>query len=397
MLIYLINMKLKFLVPMLAVIGVMFFAADAQAFSVKTDASVYISADETVEGNLYAAGQSITVDGAVTGDVICAGQNVIINGDVGGDVICAAQSVSISGQVGGNVRAAGNTVNITNGVARNVMAFGAAVNIGSGAVIGGDVLVAAANLEMRGAIEGELHGGLAYATIDGEVGKNINLRIDENSSDKSQQGRLILGKNAVVGGGIYYYARPDVKFENSGQVAGEIKRLDPDVKKQVKASKSAVAGRVWTKIISLLGSLLVALALVALFGKRLDKITEPMLKRIWPSLGWGFAFLVLAPLLIIITLFTVIGAKAGALIGLIWALSVGLANIFTAIALGGTLWRKFSKKPEPTRYTLAVIGVVFCYIIFAIPVLGGICAFLGLLWGLGGIWQGLRVFVADRG
>ena len=390
-------MKLKFLIPLFAVMGVLFFASDAQAFSVKTDASVYVGADETVAGNLYAVGQSITVDGAVTGDVVCAGQNVIINGDVGGDVICAAQSVTISGQVGGNVRSVGNTINISNGVARNVMAFGVAINIGSGATIGGDVLVAGANLEMRGAIEGELHGGVAYATIDGEVGKNINLRIDENNSDKNQQGRLILGKNAVVGGGIYYYARPMIKFENSGQVAGEIKRLEPKVVKKAEKTKASLAVVwAWAKILSLLSSLLVALALVALFGKRLDKITEPMLKRIWPSLGWGFAFLVLAPLLIIITLITIIGIKAGALVGLIWALSVGLANVFTAIALGGVLWRKFIKKPDPTRYTLAAIGVVFCYVIFAIPVLGGICVFLGLLWGLGGMWQALRVFVADR-
>lgn len=388
-------MKTKHIVAIAAVFGALFFASDAQAFSARAEASVYISPDEVVEGNLYAAGQNITVDGAVTGDIICAGQNVIVNGEVGGDVICAAQALSINGPVGGNVRAAGNVVNIGNAVERNVMAFGASVSFGPDSNIGGDVLIGAANLQMSGVIEGELHGGLAYATIDGSVVKNINLEIDANGPDANQQGNLRIGKNAIIGGGIYYYAKPLVKFENNGQVAGEIKRLEPKGKRTV-SGPAAIAAWIWKKSVTMLGSLLVALALIALFGRRLEKITEPMLAKFWPSLGWGFIFLVLVPLLIGITLLTMVGAKAAVLAGFIWALSAGLANIFVAMALGGVIWKKFVKKPNPTQYATAAVGILVCYILFAIPVLGGLCAFIGLLWGLGGLWQSFRAMVAIR-
>ncbi len=387
-------MNKKFIVVAIVVFGAMFIATDAQAFSTKADASVYISAGEVVEGNLYAVGQSITVDGAVTGDIICAGQNVVINGEIGGDVICAAQALSISGPVGGNVRAVGNVINIGSMIARNIMAFGAAISIGPDSNIGGDVLVGAASLDMRGNIAGELHGGLAYANIDGSVGKNINLRIDENGSDKSAQGKLTIGKNALIGGGIYYYANPLIKFENSGQVVGEIMRLDPEDK--MPSNLSLLAAWIWAKSIALLSTLLVALALVGLFGKRLNKITEPMTKGFWASVGWGLAFLVIVPLLVGITMITIIGIKAGVLVGFLWAFSIGLANIFTAMVVGDFVWRKFIKKSNPTQFATTAVGVLICYVLFAIPIFGGLLVFIGLLWGLGGIWQAFRMLVSNK-
>ena len=81
------------------------------------DAEALVEAGTTVEGNLYATGQTVTIEGTVDGDLICAGGQVAVakGGVVTGDLMCAGQSVEISGEVRGDVRSAGYLVRVNEG------------------------------------------------------------------------------------------------------------------------------------------------------------------------------------------------------------------------------------------------------------------------------------------
>ena len=68
---------------------------------------VTIATTETIDDDLYVAGQNIAINGTIHGDLVAAGNNISVDGTVTGDVIVAANTVAIRGQVGGSVRAVG--------------------------------------------------------------------------------------------------------------------------------------------------------------------------------------------------------------------------------------------------------------------------------------------------
>ena len=83
--------KIKFLFIIICFGLFLILPTTVMAFVVKTGDSIYVAADEIVDGNFYAAGNSITIEGNIVGDVIgVAAQTINISGRVEGDVICAA-------------------------------------------------------------------------------------------------------------------------------------------------------------------------------------------------------------------------------------------------------------------------------------------------------------------
>src|SRR3546814_15574123 len=55
-----------------------------------------------IDGDVYAAGQSVTISGTITGDVIAAAQAITSTGTVDGDIRLAGQTVTIDGDVTGS-------------------------------------------------------------------------------------------------------------------------------------------------------------------------------------------------------------------------------------------------------------------------------------------------------
>jgi predicted acyltransferase (DUF342 family) len=48
------------------------FYSHVHAFTVRSGDKVVISQEQTIDGNVYAAGQSVRIDSKVDGDVFCA-------------------------------------------------------------------------------------------------------------------------------------------------------------------------------------------------------------------------------------------------------------------------------------------------------------------------------------
>ena len=355
----------------------------AKAFAVKTGDSIYIAKDQTIEGNLYAAGASITVDGAVTGDVICAGQTVNINGIVEGDVICAGQSVNIDGVVNGSVRVAGNSININGQVAHNAMVFGAAVNLGAEAVVGWDMLIGAATGEIRGKVGRDLYGGAASATIAGEIGKDVRLKIDNQKTDKSG---LTIIDGATIGGNIIYTDKVEASIASNVVVAGEITHNLPKVRKG-----KTITSWAWGRLYSIFSALVVGLVLISLWHKQIKKLTDNMLDKVGISIGWGVIVMFLTPIIAILLLITLIGIPLAFILIGVWLIALFISKILVGILIGRSLLDKLGNKKQDSKQKdslifAMVIGIIIAWIIFSIPVVGWLICLVAMWWGLGGIW-----------
>ena len=365
----------------------------AHAYEVKTGSSVYIAQDKTIDGNLYAAGNTITVDGTVKGDVICGAQTVTINGTVEGDVICGAQTINISGPVNGSVRAAGNSIIIDAPVAHGVQAFGANITLTQNAAVGWGMLMVGETGEIRGKIGRDLYGAAASVTIAGEVGRDVKLRLDDRigsekrgiGSNNAQQ-PLTVADSAKIGGNLYYTAGQAGNISSGAQIGGEVGFSQP---KKKPAAEHAWA-RAWSGLYSVFAALVIGLVLVSLWREPVRMLTDRMLSRIAPTIGWGAVVMLITPFILIMLLITVIGIPLALIVGVLWLIAIYLSKILVGILVGRSILDRLAKGRKDSLIWAMIIGIIIVWLAASLPIIGWLIALVAIWWGLGGIWLTLR-------
>ncbi|RJQ36151.1 hypothetical protein C4552_04300 [Candidatus Parcubacteria bacterium] len=128
----------------------------AAAATFRTDGTYTLGREETIEGNLYAAGGNLVFEGRVNGDLIAAGGNVVVSGPVAGDILIAGGNITVQGPVDGDIRAVGGTIVISNAVGGEVVVAGGQVHVAEGAVIAGDFAVGSETITIDGEVRGSV-------------------------------------------------------------------------------------------------------------------------------------------------------------------------------------------------------------------------------------------------
>lgn len=388
--------KTRLVLTMLIVLGGVGVGFSAQALMIENKDVVQVHSDQVVASSLAVAGSSITIDGKVQGDIFCAGQSVVINGFVDGDVFCAGQSITINGEVRGNVRAVGNTITINGKVARNVMVAGSNIVIGSKAQVGWDVLFAGATASVQGMIKRDVEGAGSNLTLDGQIGRNVyfmsgNNHKEEKSAKEENQASIHISKQTVIEGDFGYKARQDAYIEEGATIKGATNHYM--LMGREERNHSGATGWVWWVVVKIFSALLVGLILVSWLKKPVTEITHKMFTQPLITIGIGLLLLIVTPLISLILMITLIGFPLGLIVLGLWLMILYLANILVAIALGEKINQRWNKKFEPGKNSLVhsmIIGVIILYLIFSIPIIGGLLCFITLLYGLGIIWQYIR-------
>jgi len=349
----------------------------AKAMDAKTGDSIYVSKDEIVNGNLYAAGNTITVDGNISGDLIVAAETVNVNGRVEGDIIAAAQNININGEVGGNIRVIGSAINLNGPVTRNVNAFAPNVILGTNSHVGWDVFAAGATLESRGSIDGSLSGAFQNALIYGKIGKNIDLKMSEN---KSSQG-LIISPEANVGGDVNYVSKKMAQVSNHATISGKVYQRMPQIKQT-----NWTSIWLWSKLYAILAALAVGLVLVLLLKKVTPKIIEKIEDKTLRTFLYGLIIMFILPPIALILLCTIIGIPLALIIIGWWIIAIYIAKILTSIFVGQFIIKKLTKINNPKLLLSLVIGVFICWLLFAIPFVGWFISLIAIWLGLGGFF-----------
>jgi len=350
----------------------------AKAYSMEASDNIYIGKNETIEGNLYAAGQSITVDGTVNGDIIGAAQTITVSGTVNGDIIGAAQTINFSGDVKGNIRVAANYLNINGSVGRNLNAFSAVAVLSQNSKVSWDTLIFADVAEIRGIIEGNLHGAVSSAIIAGKIGRDVDLKIEGQKGGQS----LVIDKEAVIAGNLNYTSKNDANIESASSVTGQINKTQPQ--------KAAFdwSTFVWMKMLGIFSALLVAFALWFLWKNGIEKNLSKIKNK------WGLSLLngliILGVLLIscIILAITFIGLPLAILLAAIGAILFYLGKVVVAIFIGNFVMSFITRKKFPTA--AIVLGVVIIWMLCSIPFVGWLIGFASALLGGGVLAETLK-------
>jgi cytoskeletal protein CcmA (bactofilin family) len=304
-----------------------------EATSLKNEKNFYLSAGETISGNLYIISQNIVIDGEVQGDVIALASSILINGRIEGDLIAAASKTEINGEINGSTRLAGEALNINGQVARNVNFAGKNLVLGESGEIGWDLLNSALSTKIFGLVNANVYNANGELIITGQVKGNIHY---------SEQTNLLEEEGSSVLGSLYQVKKAEK--ENNGVFN-------------------------WWQILiyKIIATFLIALLIFKLNKKWLLNGKLNAQHRPWRSLALGLAFFVLSPLLSIILLVTFIGAPLALIIMLLWLVAILIAKAFASFYIGTEIIKYLPNKYQKNDLLLLLIGSTFLFAVLLIP------------------------------
>jgi len=346
----------------------------------KMDQAIYIGPEEIIEGNFIKAGNTIEVAGAVNGDVIVAGNIVTIAGPVAGDVIAAGNIVRVTGPVSGSIRVAGSTVQIDSEVENNVWAVGSSVTLSPDANVGWDVYSAGATIEVKSPVGGNAWLTGASVVLGNTVGKDVKAAIDTD-------GKIVLYPEAKVEGDLVYKAGSEEQLElkEGAEVVGEISKKAIVIPDQADWEKAFGATAIFFRIISFFSLLVIGLVLVTLMPKIILQTKDEMVKRPAQSLGWGFVYLVVVPVIVVLLMITVIGIPLALIIVPFYIIALYLSKVLVGLVIGLLILDNLTrdKKYKGSLVWPLALGLLVLLIIISIPYVGWLIKLLLVLWALG--------------
>lgn len=362
---------MKKLFILLAFILLLGIPTISSAFELRADNTVKLKQEEIADGNIYASCNNMVIDGVVNGDIFAVCKNINISGIVNGDLIAFSENITINGEIKGSVRVAGTKLNVNGTVGHNINALGTEINLSPTSNVIWDVLVAGANGMFNGNIGGNLHGVIGAANISGKVGKNIDLKIDNN-----QDGGLLITKDAVIAGNLDYSSKQEATIESPSTISGKINHQE--IKNKEKSPVDYLS-----KIFFTLSALvLIALVLISLSKKIFYSINDILEKKYWQSALIGLAIFLLTPLVVIFFTFTLIGLPLAIIILFLYLVVIPLAIIFSSFSVSNLIFKKLIKKTVNPYITL-ITGLLIFALITQLPYVSSFFYLIYIIGGLG--------------
>jgi cytoskeletal protein CcmA (bactofilin family) len=318
-----------------------------------------------IDDDYYAAGGVVDIDAEVAGDVIVAGGELYIGHLVEGDVIAAGGTLKIRGEIKDDIRISGGNLNIDATIGDDLVAAGGSITLSPGTSVGGDAWLAGGEVHIAGTIVGNLK----------VTGGNIRLSGTVHGDVELEAGEIQILDSARIDGELTYKSPHPAATDADAVISGGITHQPVDWD---------YADSGYGLVFSI--TLMVAAVLFFLF---FPHYTLASVKRMssdpWSSLGLGFIFVVVTPLVAFILMLIVLGLWVGLSMLALYCvalLSGFLIACFFVADRGAMLFKQDISSRG--RRLISVIVVIFILgLIQMIPLLGGLVLFLLLLLGLG--------------
>jgi hypothetical protein len=403
----------------------------ALAFDGQAGEEIVIPAGQTVEDDLYLAGQRVTINGTVRGDVVAAAQILTVNGQIEGNLIAAAQTIILNGIVRDTARVAAQVFVMDGGgrVGHDVIVAGYSTEIRPGSTVGRDLGVGASQALIAGRIQRNVRGGIDGLEISGNVGGDVIASIPGRAQSLSTA--IFEGKEPP--GVTVPVVKPGLTVTDSARIDGRLRYESPQ--------EYPIAGRVgqgvsWTPMAAdvptergpvdvvldiarkAIAIAVVGLLLMWLTPGGLTLIGNTIETRPAPSVGWGivvaclavvaiiglgFGMVILALGFVTITLFSLAGlifmlgvlSEATLVIGLV--VITGLVAQAIISHKAGRMLLERVRPPVGQRDALPLfVGAILFAVVSAVPVLGGLLALAAAFATLGAAWLIVRGERAGR-
>lgn len=320
--------------------------------------NLIISENEIIEGDLYAAGNSIIIEGVINGDLIVGANIIEIKGIINGDLIAGGNIITITGNVTDDVRIAGNTIILSGYVGSDFLSASNIINLNPESVINGDLVVGASDLTISGLIYG-----------------NVNSSVSS----------LIINQNASIHGNIQYSSEQEAVI-NTNDIRGEIIKKESQTTSKT-GFDSFFNFIMWMNfIISILSTLLIGIVLLKINPKMIQDFQKRISKNYSKNFIYGISGLIIIPVIGIIFTATIIGLPLGLIILAIYGIIIYLALYpFLAFWIGKATLNALNFKINLS--TALLIGILVIEAVSLIPFFGMIIRVILSIFSLGVLFQ----------
>lgn len=307
--------------------------------------------DNVKEDSIYKANEKIELcNEVVNGSVYLAGNDVIIkNETINGDVFIFSNNVEITSDaiINGNLFICASNVKLNTTICRDLFCVAKDIVFEEKNEVIYDANIAAEHIYVNGRFERNLRCSVS------------NMEVD---------------KNAIIIGELSYSSEQEAKIEEKATI-GNI-----NFSKEIKAEKT-VMDIVTDYIIDFTKYFLLTMVLLIVCIKIAPKFIDNLKNQFKiNSFGTGILSLILIPIILVFLLLvritTTLAFAMLALFILILILSMAITNIAVAKKIE-------EKKPSIKLPIWTTIVTIVTWIIYQMPVLGGIVAFIWVTTGLG--------------
>ncbi len=334
----------------------------------------------TVNGNLFVSGDTVTISGTVNGDVFAGGRVITIEKGamITGSLFAGAARIQVKGDVEGTIYAGSAEMILADNaiVGRNVFYGGFSYEMLKGTLVKIDQFIGARQVVLNGTTGRDINIGAMAVEINGTVGGDAKVEVSEpglrsaprfdwgqNMSIVTIPSGLRIGPDANIEGKLTYTSSVNQENAIRGNLAQPLvyQTPVPEQKDQynppselpqgiVKTVAPFTAGgfmfglwfyRVLREFLTLF--LLGCLALW-LLPRVSANVTSVFRKQLWPSFGWGI-------------LVTLIGFIAMFIIPVLF---IALGIFLSAISLGGLAPAYFGL----VGLGLTLVAALFLFLVF---------------------------------
>ncbi|MCL6473260.1 MAG: FapA family protein [Firmicutes bacterium] len=355
--------RLLILIILLIVVACASTPARAAQFASRDN--IRIPSDRTINDDFYVSGGTVVIDGTVNGDLTVAGGNITINGPVHGSLLVAGGGVILNGTVDRSVRAISGDLTINGQTEKDLVVAGGNVDISSGSTIGQDLVVTAGSARLSGMVARRLFGTGGNITIDGVVGDDARLDVNQ----------LRLTGRAVINGDLSYTSENRAEISRGARIRGEITFNERPQRRQ------GIFPRMLSFLLAFLAALVSGIALLVLFPRRTVQIANTVAAASWQSPLLGFALLLVVPVAAILLFILIITIPLGIATLILYIFGIYLAKVFVGLAVGMVLSRLFNFKAG--NILALFIGLLIVMLLGLIPFIGPVLRFLYIIFGLG--------------
>jgi hypothetical protein len=346
----------KIFYPVILVAVALPLFASAAVF--RTGEKVLIPKEESVSENLYVAGGTVNVDASVTGDLVAAGGEVLITGPVSQDALVAGGQIDLRSPVGGDVRVAGGSVKVSGVIGGDLVVAGGQVTLLPGGAVRGSVLVAGGEITLSGPV-GKVEAVGGKLTVDGEAA-SVSFSGEE----------VVLGSHAKVLGDFSYQSAKEATVTEGGVVLGATDWKKPAINESQERNIKALVSSFF--VLRILMGLAFGFLLLLVFRSLSIEVVDSLSRNFWRQTLIGFIALVVVPVAVIITFFTVVGIPIGVALLLTYIVLMLLGVTYGALFLGTFVRSKISPGVSVLDWKSVVIGVLLWSLIELIPFVGWI-------------------------
>lgn len=275
--------------------------------------------------------------------------------------------------VGANVEVAGD-------IREGMKAFGANVVIPG--EVQGDLIVLGANVVLSGKYHSKVKGAAANLVLSGTFDDNVEV----------VGSKITIMPTTTIKGDLIY-STPLLEQQKGSQIMGKVTRKALRVREREvvqwwgKSKKVIASIGIFFWILSLPAFLIAGCLIHYAFPKKTDAIVTTISASPWKSTGIGFVFLVVVPVGIIISLFTLVGIPAAIIAALLYAIILYISRIYIGVWIGRKLLGFIKKSLATSFFWPFLVGTIIITLLSLIPIVGWLFRLFLLLISLGAMWR----------